>query len=131
MTMKKIISAAILAAITLVSCQQSLEDKCAKEAEDFTRKKCPSRIDEFIMIDSMTFDKTTHTLSYWYHVTGQADRSEVFNDPNMKKALVDKMKNSTTMQVYKDAGYNFRFVYRSEDSKTIYLDTTVGEKDYK
>ena len=71
--MKKSFIIAALAAIVFTSCQESLEDKCAKEAADFTRKKCPSKIDENTEIDSMTFDKSTHTLAYWYRLTGKAD----------------------------------------------------------
>ena len=129
--MKKSFIIAALAAIVFTSCQESLEDKCAKEAADFTRKKCPSKIDENTEIDSMTFDKSTHTLAYWYRLTGKADNPEIFKRVNLRKSLVEQIKNSTSMQAYKDAGYSFRYIYRSQKENKVYFDATVTKKDYK
>ena len=129
--MKKLLIIATMAALVCTSCQESLEDKCAKEAAEFTSKKCPSRIDENTQIDSMTFDKSTHTLAYWYHLTGNADNPEIFKRVNLRKSLIEQIKNSTSMQAYKDAGYKFRYVYRSKKENKIYLDDTIARKDYK
>ena len=128
--MKKLIIFAALAAIVFTSCQESLEDKCAKEAMEFTQKKCPSKIDENTEIDSMTFDKSTHTLAYWYKLTGKADNPILFERVNLRKSLVEQIKNSTSLQAYKDAGYSFRYVYRSQKENKIYFDATVTKKDY-
>ena len=129
--MKKLLINATMAALVCTSCQESLEDKCAKEAAEFTSKKCPSRIDENTQIDSMTFDKSTHTLAYWYHLTGKADNPEIFKRVNLRKSLIEQIKNSTSMQAYKDAGYSFRYVYRSQKENKVYFDATVTKKDYK
>ena len=129
--MNKVWIITTMLAMALASCQESLEDKCANEADEFTRKKCPARIDENIIIDSMTFDKSSHTLAYWYHLEGAADTSAVFKKINMKKVLTDELKNTTNMKLYKDAGYSFRYVYCSGKSKAVYFDTTIREKDYK
>ena len=129
--MKKLLIIATMAALVCTSCQESLEDKCAKEAAEFTSKKCPSRIDEYTQIDSMTFDKSTHTLAYWYHLTGNADNPEIFKRVNLRKSLIEQIKNSTSMQAYKDAGYSFRYVYRSQKENKVYFDATVTKKDYK
>ena len=127
--MKKLLIIATMAALVCTSCQESLEDKCAKEAAEFTSKKCPSRIDENTQIDSMTFDKSTHTLAYWYHLTGNADNPEIFKRVNLRKSLIEQIKNSTSMQDYKDAGYTFRYVYRSQKENQVYFDATVTKKD--
>ena len=129
--MKKLLIIATMAALVCTSCQESLEDKCAKEAAEFTSKKCPSRIDENTQIDSMTFDKSTHTLAYWYHLTGKADNPEIFKRVNLRKSLIEQIKNSTSMQAYKDAGYSFRDVYRAQKENKVYFDATVTKKDYK
>ena len=129
--MKKFVYIAAIATFLFSSCQESLEDKCAKEAADFTRKKCPSKIDENTEIDSMTFDKSTHTLAYWYTLVGKADNPELFKRVNLRKSLVEQIKNSTSMQAYKDAGYSFRYIYRSKKENKIYFDATIARKDYK
>ena len=129
--MKKFVYIAAIAAFLFSSCQESLEDKCAKEAADFTRKKCPSKIDENTEIDSMTFDKSTHTLAYWYTLIGKTENPELFKRVNLRKSLVEQIKNSTSMQAYKDAGYSFRYIYRSKKENKIYFDATIARKDYK
>lgn len=129
--MKKFICIAAMAVFLGTSCQESLEDKCAKEAAEFTSKKCPSKIDENTQIDSMTFDKSTHTLAYWYQLTGKADNPEIFKRVNLRKSLIEQIKNSTSMQAYKDAGYSFRYIYRSQKENKVYFDTTIARKDYK
>ena len=129
--MKKFVYIAAIAAFLFSSCQESLEDKCAKEAADFTSKKCPSKIDENTEIDSMTFDKSTHTLAYWYTLIDKADNPQLFKNVNLRKSLVEQIKNSTSMQAYKDAGYSFRYIYRSKKENKIYFDATITKKDYK
>ena len=129
--MKKFVYIAAIAAFLFSSCQESLEDKCAKEAADFTSKKCPSKIDENTEIDSMTFDKSTHTLAYWYTLIVKADNPQLFKNVNLRKSLVEQIKNSTSMQAYKDAGYSFRYVYSSKKENKIYFDATITKKDYK
>ena len=121
----------MMAALMCISCQESLEDKCAKEAAEFTSKKCPSKIVENTEIDSMTFDKSTHTLAYWYKLTGKADNPIIFERVNLRKSLVEQIKNSTSLQAYKDVGYKFRYVYRSQKENKIYFDATIARKDYK
>ena len=54
--MRKIILCA-LCALPFASCHESLEERAAHEAEEFTRKNCPVRISEFIVNDSMGYDK--------------------------------------------------------------------------
>ena len=56
----------IAASLTLVACQETLEERCAREARTYTEKKCPTLITEGVMLDSLTFQQSTHTLSYCY-----------------------------------------------------------------
>ena len=60
-------------AIILAACQESLEDRCAREAEEYTRKNCPVKLDNTTTLDSMTFERATHTIHYYYLMTGIAD----------------------------------------------------------
>ena len=122
----------VLTAILFAACQESLEDKCEREAKEFTRKNCPSIIAQEIMMDSMTFERATHTLHYYYKLTGQSDRSDAYNMEEAAKMLKEGLKNTTAVQVYKDNGYNFTYTYRSEkDPKTIWLEVKLSKKDYE
>ena len=57
----------------LTACQESLEDRCAREAKEYTRKNCPAKMDNNSILDSLTFERETHTLHYYYRLTGFAD----------------------------------------------------------
>ena len=115
----------------LIACQESLEDRCAREAKEFTRKNCPSKIEKNINIDSLTFERETHTLHYYYTLTGNADREGVMEKINGLDILKENLKNSTAMKVYKENHYNFTYTYHSEkDPKKILLEVTLTDKDY-
>ena len=118
-------------ALFLMACQESLEDRCAREAQEFTRKNCPSQIEKNIIIDSLTFERETHTLHYHYTLTGVADHEGVMEEINGLQIIKDNLKNSTVMKVYKENHYNFSYTYRSEkDPSKILLEVTLTDKDY-
>lgn len=119
--------------ITLVStaCQESLEERCEREAKNFSRKNCPAQIDEYTTMDSMTFDKSTHTLNYFYTLNGAADREGLQTD-NIRSLLLQQIKNSTHLKAYMDAAYQFQYTYRSKQNPAIIrFSTTFTQKDYK
>ena len=123
----------VIAVLTLflTACQESLEDRCAREAKEFTRKNCPSKIEKNINIDSLTFERETHTLHYYYTLTGNADREGVMEEINGLDILKENLKNSTAMKVYKENHYNFTYTYHSEkDPKKVLLEVTLTDKDY-
>ena len=129
--MKKVILF-VLAVLILGACQESLEDKCARECKEFTKRKCPSAVAPEMIIDSMTFDRASHTLQYYYKLTGNSDRAETFPKDQAKDLLKNALKNTTQVMAYKEAGYSFRYIYYSEKNpQTVYLDILLTEKDYQ
>ena len=129
--MKKVILF-VLATLILGACQESLEDKCARECVEFTKRKCPSAIAQDMIVDSMTFDRASHTVQYYYKLTGASDRSDAYPKDQARDALKNALKNTTQLMAYKEAGYNFRYIYYSEKNpQTTYLDILLTEKDYQ
>ncbi len=129
--MKKVI---LFALVTLIlgACQESLEDKCARECVEFTKRKCPSSVAQNMLIDSMTFARATHTIQYYYKLTGASDRSDAYPKDQARQLLKEALKNTTQVMAYKEAGYSFRYIYYSEKNpKTVYLDILLTEKDYQ
>lgn len=112
------------------SCQESLEDRCAREAKEYTEKKCPAQIDKNIVIDSMTFDRRTHTLHYFYTINGSVNYQNVVDNQNIYKLLLEQIKNATSIKAYKDAGYSFAYTYRSEEGKILF-DALFTVDEYK
>jgi ADP-ribose pyrophosphatase YjhB (NUDIX family) len=129
--MKKVILF-VLATLILGACQESLEDKCARECVEFTKRKCPSAIAQDMIVDSMTFDRASHTVQYYYKLTGASDRPDAYPKDQAKDLLKNALKNTTQVMSYKEAGYNFRYIYYSEKNpQTIFLDILLTEKDYQ
>lgn len=123
----------VLAVLTLlfVACQESLEDRCEREVKELTAKRCPMVLDSNTTMDSITFDRNTHTLHYYYRLTGAADRGDLLEKTNAAETLRQGLKNNTETQIYKDNKYNFTYTFRSErDPKKIWFEVTFTDKDY-
>ena len=112
--MKGIVVTLMAGAMLLISCQESLEDRCAREAKEFTEKNCPRAVDKEIVLDSMTFEKATHTISYLYTLNGTLDDPQRIDSTHFRELLLMEVKNSTNLKLYKDEGYAFRYAYYSQ-----------------
>ena len=114
------------------ACQETLEDRCVREAKEYSVKHCPVAVAENIVIDSLTFDKASHTLHYYYSLSGKLDDADVIKKNDAKKLLLDQLKNTTSMKVYKDAGFLFAYTYYSAKEPTnILFETVFTKKDYQ
>jgi ADP-ribose pyrophosphatase YjhB (NUDIX family) len=130
--MKGIVVTLIAGAMLLTSCQESLEDRCAREAKEFTEKNCPRAVDKEIVLDSMAFEKSTHTISYLYTLMGTLDDPQRIDSKHFRELLLMEVKNSTNLKLYKDAGYSFRYCYYSEkENGTKLFEATFRESDYQ
>ena len=122
----------MLTVLILCACQESLEDKCARECLEFTKRKCPSAMAQDIIIDSTTFERASHTIQYYYKLTGASDRADAYQKDQARGLLKDALKNTTQVMAYKEAGYSFRYIYYSEKNpQTVYLDILLTKKDYQ
>ena len=122
----------IVAVMALVACQESLEDRCAREAREYTEKKCPALIVKDVTLDSLSFDKATHTMKYYYTLGGVMDDSAALKQHDLRGALLKELKNTTSMQLYKDAGYTFDYIYYSHKNRgTKLFQATFRKKDYQ
>ena len=123
----------VLSAILLLlsACQESLEDRCARETKEYTRKNCPAKMDNNSILDSLTFERDTHTLHYYYRLTGFADNDSIVEKLDAANILKNELRNTTTLKLYKDNHYRFAYTYRSEkDPKKVLLDFVFTDKDY-
>ena len=115
----------------LTACQESLEDRCAREAKEYTRKNCPAKMDNNSILDSLTFERETHTLHYYYRLTGFADNDSIVEKLDAGNILKNELRNTTTLKLYKDNHYRFAYTYRSEKNpEKVLLDVLLTDKDY-
>lgn len=130
--MRKILLLAF-SALTLCACHHNtLEDQAQKTADDYTERYCPTPEQDMTITDSIAFDRNTLTFSYYLTVTGKADDSTAIArvKGELTKTLLDKLKENTSMKVFKDAGYNFRYVYRSQKTKKVLYEKVFTKKEY-
>jgi len=124
---KKILFAALT--IALAACQKSLEEQAAQQARKFTAERCPMRM-EMQVLDSMVFDINTRTLQRYYRLTGEADHDGL-DYSMLKQALVNELKNEPTYRVYREKGFNFYYIYRSEKNpEKVLFEALLTKEDY-
>lgn len=130
--MKKIFILTI-ASILLVSCQESLEERAAREAREMTENKCPMPIGDNMMLDSIVFDIPTLTQSQYFRFVGDNDNdSVIYVLQNAKQALVSELKGTPSYKPLMNRGVNFHYVYRSnKNPEKIYLEMTLTQEDYQ
>ncbi len=120
--MKKIIYSMITLAL-VVSCTESLEDKAAREAKEYTEKYCPTPYVNNCRTDSATFDKNTKTYTYYVTLQGNADNPTAIlaNKKKLHDAQKQGIDNNPGLKKYKESHFSFRFVYRSasENGKVL------------
>ena len=122
--MKKLIQTAVLVSL-LASCTESLEDKAAREAKEYTEKYCPTPYVNDSRTDSATFDKSTKTYVYYISLRNKADNKQVIeaNKNKLHKIQKEALDNNPGLKKYKEEHFTFRFVYHSaKNPKEILLD---------
>ena len=121
----------LMSIMLLTACQESLEDRCAREAQEFTKKNCPVKLDNTTIIDSMTFERATHTIHYYYRLTGVADNESALQKIDAVGMLKSELKNTTSLRVYKENKYRFAYTFHSEkDPQKVLVDVVFTDKDY-
>lgn len=124
--MKKFIYC-MMAIALLASCTESIEDKAAREAKEYTEKMCPTPFVNDGRTDSTSFDKTTRTYIYYMTLRGKADNAQAITDNQKKLHDLQKqsLDNNPGLKKYKEAHFAFRFIYRSASNpKKVLLDDT-------
>ena len=126
----------VMVAIVLVSCQESLEERAAREAKEMTESKCPMPVDNNTILDSVVFDIPTLTQTQYFRFIGESDDSsrleEISGAYDLKELLIRELKGQTSYKTLMNRGVNFRYVYRSTRQRDkIYFDFTLTKEDYQ
>lgn len=113
---------------------ESFDERCAREAREYTEKQCPRRMDAYTMMDSLTYDMTSHTLNYYYTTEGMLDSDSVmtseFHDA-LERLLHEHILNSVDLKIYKEKGINFGYHYYSKSTGKERYQVLFTPEDYK
>lgn len=117
----------------LSSCQESIEERAEREAREYTLKYCPTPPQNDVITDSIVYHSATRTYSTYMTFTGKLDDAEIISahDSEISEKMLQMVRSNTGIRAYKDAGFSFEYVCRSqkEKDKTL-LHITFTQKDY-
>ncbi len=122
----------LVGSMLLIGCQETMDERCARECKEYTKKKCPALITKGVTIDSLVFTPESRTLTYYFTTEGVLDNQQTIAQHDLRGMLLKELKNSTSMKDYKESGYNFCYVYYSAKNKgTRLFEATFLKKDYQ
>ena len=93
--MKKLIKNILIIPVAILfftACQETLEERCVRECKEYTKKKCPVLIATDVYLDSLTFEPSTHLMSYYYTVDGVLDDAEALQLHDVRGMLLKELK---------------------------------------
>lgn len=124
----------VIAALALTACHENIEDKAEREAREYTERYCPTPVNNCVRTDSVAFDKSTRVYSYYCTFTDKMD-DKVLVDQHRKdlhSQLTQSIRESTSLKAYKEAGFVFAYVCRSQQHPSVVLYTDkFSPKDYR
>ena len=124
------------AATFVVACTERFEDRCRREAKEYTEKQCPRLIDKdaCIIMDSMTFATEPIGFTYHYHVQGQLDNPELLTPEtmeNFRENLLNNVRKDISLKTYKEKGFTFTYRYLSASTGDVFTESVITPEDYK
>lgn len=123
-----------LAAVLFWGCHESLADKAARQCREFTERNCPQQLQNGMIYDSLTFDRQSLTIHYWYTITGPGDNAELISRQRQKlrSTLLESIKSDVQSVKYKEAGFAFAVTCHSGKAPNqVLLDERFTEKEYE
>lgn len=117
----------------LAACTESFEDRCRREAREYTERMCPRVIAEYTMIDSMVFVEQPIGFTYYYNVSGPLDDPELMTDEvieEFRSELLRNLRRDINLKRYKERGLTFTYIYVSATTHEHLAEATLGPKDY-
>lgn len=122
----------VAAAALLAGCQESIEERAAREAREVTATKCPMPIADNMLLDSVVYDIATHTQSQYFSVFGALDDDSLFAQTDSRSLLIGELRNAPSYRPLMERGSCFRYVYRSRSRNGhVLLDMTLTPQDYE
>ena len=119
------------ASFMLISCQESLEERAAREAREMTETKCPMPVADNVILDSIVFDIPTLTQSQYFRVMGDLDNDSLFESVDSRSLLLQELKNAPSYRALMKRGVFFHYIYHSTKSPSkVMLELTLTPEDY-
>ena len=95
--------------------QESMVDRAAREAKEYTERMCPTPVYNDTRTDSVTFDKVSKTYTYHCSFLNVLDDSVAIAGikDKLHQQLLEALIENTGIKAYKDADFSFQYICRS------------------
>ena len=106
----------IIITLSMIACrQESLVDRAAREAKEYTERMCPTPVYNETRTDSVTFDKISRTYTYHCSFLNYLDDSAAIASikDKLHQQLLEALIENTGIKAYKDADFSFEYICRS------------------
>lgn len=124
----------LISLFTLVACTESFSDRCRREAREFTERQCPRLVDQFMILDSMTYADEPQGFTYHYRLTGELDNPLKLS-PQVLTQFTEQMQQGLRQDIslrrYKERSLTFTYRYRSERTDSLLFEASFGPEEYK
>ncbi len=96
--------------------QETLEDRAERDAKEYTHKYCPTPTINHTRTDSVTFNRATHTYTYYCTFSNVMDNEEIIeqNKDKISEMLAASITENTNMKPYIHAGFRFSSISHSD-----------------
>lgn len=129
--MKKLLFFAFFSFL-LLSCHESLEERAAREAKEYTERCCPTPVINNTRTDSVSFVIEDKTYIYYCAFVDQVDDQKVVDQyhDELHQGLYDNIAGNAGMQKFIDAGFRFVYIVHSDKNpqQVLFRDTIVVKK---
>lgn len=124
---------ALLMMTLLTACQETIEERAEREAREYTQKYCPTPPQNNVITDSIVFDKKSRTQIHYGTFVGVIDDSAKIAaaKEEIKRETLTMLRQNASIKTYKDAGFNFELVYRSQKTGHQLLHLRYTAEDLK
>lgn len=118
-----------------LSCQEDIDVRLQREADEYTQKHCPQFIEKGNVLDSVKYKKSTHTYSRYYTFSGYLDTTEAHqaatsNIKLLKSHLIAQLRTETDWKTCQKHGIIFEYIYISARSHTPIFTIHISPQDY-
>jgi len=121
----------LTALLTLSACQESMEERAARDAADVTAKRCPMKLNDegTLILERITFDKATRTWKQDFLLDAAPEALERLD---MRDVLLQELNNMPSYKPYMESQFIFQYVYCDmKNPKDTLMNIRLTPKDYQ
>lgn len=116
------------------ACTESFEDRCRREAREYTERMCPRTMTPGMTMDSMTFVSDPVGFNYCYTIDGDLDNPELLTEEvltTFHEELLTNLRQDISLKRYKERDFTFTYTYFSRSTGEKVTEAVITPDMYK